>query len=757
MPRFTIIIPTHGVPGRLTDCLGSVLEQSFEDFELIAVVDDSEGPADLCSTIVAEHAERDPRVRRTQSSPSDGLPGARNAGAAVANGQYVLFLDGDDMLVPRALAAIDTRLAETDDPDLLFFDHERVHWFEGSQGPTLQRLWKGAPAGAFSAEQHAALPDPMVPAFCGAYRRSFLAEHRLSFAPGMFTDTAWSVLCALRAERLAVLDQVCVRHLLRRQGARNRVEGAHHLDLLDQFDLAMTEAAVITPAPFVLARIFGRFTHEVLTTASTPSRLPSAILRRRFFRRASRLYRRHRPAGFTRPAGRLGAQHRLLASGCYTIFCAGRGAKKKLTGLLAPTLQRAGRHWQRRRHPYRAFLRRPLDERLAVFSAYGGSGYACNPAAIHAAVQRLAPHIKTVFLVADGNGSQHMPDGVECVVIGSRRYWQVMATAKYTFNNVDFEMAVKKRPGTIHVQTQHGTPLKRMGLDQVGFPAAAAAGSLGKLLEGVDRWDFSVSSNHYSTEVWEHAYPGAYESLNVGYPRNDVFYSATADDVATIRKRLGIPEGKTAVLYAPTHRDYRTGLTPQLNLPALCDALGEDFVVLLRAHHLYEGSAGHEQALHSGKLIDVTEHRSPEEVCLAADVLVTDYSSIMFDYANLDRPIVVFAGDWDIYRAIRGVYFDLLAEPPGAVARTQDELARIFRDGEWNGEHSGRLRAAFRERFCHLDDGLAAERVVRRVLLGEPADQLPPVVPVSGRVLATSSPRVPPQRPGAEDVPPCHI
>ncbi|MWA07868.1 bifunctional glycosyltransferase/CDP-glycerol:glycerophosphate glycerophosphotransferase [Streptomyces sp. BA2] len=757
MPRFTIIVPTHGVSGRLADCPGSVLGQSFEDLELIAVVDDIEGPADLCSTIVAEHAERDPRVRRTQSPSSGGLPRARNAGAEVANGEYVLFLNGDDRLVPRTLAAIDARLAETEDPDLLFFDHERVHWFEGSQGPALQWLWKGAPAGAFSVEQHAALPDPMVPAFCGAYRRRFLTEHRLSLAPGMFTDTVWSVLCALRAERIAVLDRVCVRHLLRRQGEQNRGAGLHHLDLLDQFDLAMNEAAVLTPPASVLARTFGGFTHEVLKTASTPSRLPSAILRRRFFRRASRLYRRHRPAGFRQPSGRLGAQHRLLASGHYVVFCALRAAEKRPTGYLAPAFQRAGSLWQRRRHPYLTFLRRPIDEHLAVFSAYRGRGYACNPAAIHAAVQRLVPHIKTVFLVADGSGQQ-MPDSVECVVIGSRRYWEVMATAKYTFNNVDFEMAVKKRRGTVHVQTQHGTPLKRVGVDQVGFPAAAAAaGPLGRLLERVDGWDFIVSSNHHSTEVWQHAYPGAYESLNVGYLRNDTFYSATADDVSTIRKRFGISEGKTALLYAPTHRNYRTGFAPQLNLPAWCDALGEDFVVLLRAHHFDEGSAGHERAVHSGKLIDLTEHRSAEEVCLAADALITDYSSIMFDYANLDRPIVLYADDWDIYRATRGVYFDLLAEPPGAVARTQDELTRIFREGEWDGELSGRLRAAFRERFCDLDDGLAAERVVRRVLLGEPADRLPPIVPLSGRVPAPAPPRVPPQRPAPKGVPPCHI
>ncbi|MFE0176382.1 CDP-glycerol glycerophosphotransferase family protein [Streptomyces sp. NPDC059002] len=750
MSRFSIIVPTHGVPGRLADCLASVLGQSFTDFELIAVVDDPKGreapdaSGELCAAIVAEHTARDGRVRRADSPVDAGLPGARGAGIGAAGGEYLLFLDGDDTLAPDALAAIDARLTETGGPDLLLFDHERVHWFEGGQGPVLTRLWRGAPAGTFTAAEHAALPDPLVPAFSAAYRRGFLRDHRLSFAPGMFTDTVWSVLTALRAERIAVLDRVCVRHLQRRQGSRLRVPGRHHLDLLDQFDLAMTEASVLAPPAPVLAGIFRRLTHELLKTASTPARLPSGADRRHFFRRAAKLYRLHRPAGFRRPSGSLGVQHRLLASGRYAAFCLLRGAKNRLPGLVGPTLQRLRRGVQRYRHPYRAFLKRPVDADLAVFSAYWGRGYACNPAAIHAAARRLAPHIRTVFLVGDASGAAQLPDGVEGVVIGSRRYWEVMATAKYTFNNVNFEMAVKKRPGTVHVQTQHGTPLKRMGVDQVEYPAAAAAaGPLGKLLQRVDRWDFNISSNHHSTEVWERAYPGAYESLDVGYPRNDAFYSATADDVAAIRKRLGVPDHRIAVLYAPTHRDYRTDFATQLDLPAFCDALGEEYVVLLRAHHFYEGSAGLEEVVRSGKLIDVTEHRSPEEVCLASDALITDYSSIMFDYANLDRPIVVYADDWDIYRETRGVYFDLLAEPPGAVARTQDELTRIFRGGAWEGARAARLRRTFRERFCDLDDGLAAERVVRRVLLGESVAQLPPVVPLRERIPAPAAPRVP--------------
>jgi CDP-glycerol glycerophosphotransferase (TagB/SpsB family) len=737
MPRFSIIVPTHDVPGRLSDCLSSVLKESFTDFELIAVIDESE---ELCATTVADHAQRDPRVRVTSSPRAGGLPGARNAGMATASGDYLMFLDGDDTLVPGTLSAVDACLGRTGDPDLLLFDHERVHWFHGSQGPVLRRLTENAPSRPFSAHEHAALPDPLVPAFSGAYRRAFLRERGLTFTAGMFTDVPWSVLTVLHADRIALLDRVCVRHLQRRQGARNRVGGVHHLDLLDQFDVTMRRTAALGLPPELVSRTFLRLSHALLKTASSPWRLPSARVRRRFFRRASRLYRLHRPAGFGPPGGSLGLQHRLLAFGAYTGFRVLRGAKRRLSGVAVRARAFAGRTYRRVHHPYRRYLKRPIDENLAVYSSYWGRGYTCNPAAIHAAARRLAPHIRSVFLVSEP-GTPQMPDGVECVVIGSRRYWEVMATAKYTFNNVNFEMSVKKRPGTVHVQTQHGTPLKRMGIDQIAFPAAAsAAGSFGKLLQRVDRWDFNISSNTHSTEVWERAYPGAYESLDVGYPRNDAFYRSTAQDVAAIRARFGIPDNRIAVLYAPTHRDYRTGFTPQIDLAAFCDELGDEFVVLLRAHHFHDAEAASlEETLRAGKLINLTEHRLPEEVCLAADALITDYSSIMFDYANLDRPIVIHADDWEIYKETRGVYFDLPATPPGPVTRTPEDLVRVFRDGSYAGPESAALRARFRERFCQFDDGHAAERVVRRVLLGEPPEALPPVIPLAERTPAPAA------------------
>ncbi|MEU8443199.1 CDP-glycerol glycerophosphotransferase family protein [Streptomyces microflavus] len=378
------------------------------------------------------------------------------------------------------------------------------------------------------------------------------------------------------------------------------------------------------------------------------------------------------------------------------------------------------------RAAYRTDLHRPLDPNLAVYGAYWNRGVACNPAAIHAKARELAPHIRGLWVVSSRHRDR-MPPGVPYVIEGSRPYWRAMATATYLVNNSSFPGGFTKRPGQRYLQTHHGTPLKTMGLDQRAYPALARKADFAKILAHVGQWDFSLSANPHTTEVWDRVYPGPYERLDLGYPRNDVYFTATAEDIARIRAGLGIAEGRTALLYAPTHRDYREGFVPDLDPERLARELGPEYVLLVRAHYFYGRSAG-VTGTADGRVLDVTAHPRVEELCLAADALITDYSSLTFDYACLDRPVVVHAPDWDAYREARGTYFDLLSgrpgDTPGPVTTTSDELVEAFRTGEWRSPASAALRTAFRERFCPYDDGHAAERVVRR-FFGLPCSGLP--------------------------------
>jgi CDP-glycerol glycerophosphotransferase len=359
---------------------------------------------------------------------------------------------------------------------------------------------------------------------------------------------------------------------------------------------------------------------------------------------------------------------------------------------------------------YRARLREPVDPKLAVFAAYWYRGYTCNPRAIYEAARELVPGLRGVWVVNPGREGS-VPAGVEYVVGGTRPYYDAIARARTFVNNVNFPNHLVKRPGTVHVMTHHGTPLKQMGLDLKGRPVPDGRIDFDGLVRRCARWDFSLSANPFSTPIWERAFPGTYESLEYGYPRNDALARATAEQAAEIRSRLGIRPAQRAVLHAPTHRDDDE-YVPPLDLDRLATRLGDEWVVLARRHHRYEPTGAQDA---SGRVIDVASHPSVEELCIAADVLVTDYSSIMFDYAVLDRPIVIHAPDWEAYRDRRGTYFDLLAEPPGAVARTDDDVAELLRSGAAFAPEAEAARSRFRERFCSLEDGHAGERVVERV------------------------------------------
>lgn len=369
------------------------------------------------------------------------------------------------------------------------------------------------------------------------------------------------------------------------------------------------------------------------------------------------------------------------------------------------SLLRRRRRWDQaeKERYYASRLRAPLDPDLAVYGSYWFRGYSCNPRAIYERAQALVPGTRGVWAVRR-DAVAAIPPGVEYVVRGTPEYFDAIARATYLVNNVNFPDHLVKRDGSVHVQTHHGTPLKFMGLDLKRSESQGRGMDFDKLLVRIARWDYSVSSNRHSTDVWERVYPGTYETLETGYPRNDRLAAATADEIERVRASLGIAPATTAVLYAPTHREYEEGYEPKLDVARVAAGLGDDHVVLVRPHYFYDA-----EPPTGGRLLDVRTHPSVEELCLAADVLLTDYSSIMFDYAVLDRPIVIHAPDWDEYRTRRGVYFDLLECPPGAIARTEEEVVAALE------ERAAGERAAFRARFCALDDGHAAERVVRTV------------------------------------------
>ncbi|MGA5317874.1 bifunctional glycosyltransferase/CDP-glycerol:glycerophosphate glycerophosphotransferase [Streptomyces pseudogriseolus] len=738
MPRFSVIVPVHNVQGYLHACLDSVLGQSYRDLEVIAVDDRS---PDGCGAILDDYAARDDRVRVLHLEENVGLGRARNAGMPHAAGDFLLFLDSDDTLTPGALRALADRLDETGDPDVLVFDYARTYWWGGTRRNVLAHVLAEAAGSTFTAAERPEILDLLMVVWNKVYRRDFVEREGFSFPPGYYEDTPWTFPVLLSAERIATLDRICLYYRQRRQGNILSTTSRKHFDVHEQyarvFRFVDARPALAHWRPFLHAKM-GEHCLDIL---SKPDRLPPSD-RAEFFRRTAEMFHAHRP-----PGARVPAELRVL-EGSYAGYVlrrratrTGRELQRRARQARAATAARAVRA--------RSLPRRPLDPHLAVYSAFSHRGMLGDPAAVYRAARELAPHIRGVWVVADEERAAALPPGTPYVLPGTYEYRRVTGRATYFVNNVNWSGALVKRPGSVHVHTHHGTPLKYAGADLLDKPGARLHFDVPQMLRRADRWDHSLVANRHSELVWERAFPCHFVSLRSGSPRNDVLVRGDEERARATRERLGIPEGDTVVLYAPTRRDYRRdGLVERIDLARFAADLGEGRTLVVRLHPtLADGPArglGLSELHRRGVLVDATDEPEVQDVLLAADVLVTDYSSVMFDYALLDRPVVVHADDWDAFRASRGAYLDVTAEPPGHVTRSYRELAWLFASGAWADEESDRLRAAFRERFCEYDDGRAAERVVRAVMLGEPLPEPagdPGLVPAqtAGRDLLTPS------------------
>ncbi|MFI6808517.1 CDP-glycerol glycerophosphotransferase family protein [Streptomyces luteogriseus] len=723
MAELSVVVHGPNVQDHLTELLDSLAAHSLPDAEVIVAA-----VGDWARETAERHA---PDVQVVPLPDGTGDAAARAAGAARASGRWLHFVHAKDGLPAGTPRTVAERVAELPgEVDVLLLDHVRSTWHtSGMPSPDGSIL---ARAGRADVALDDCAPLLRLTPLLGTrvLRADFWRAHEARLSTD---DEPYTALAALLlAGRVACLPHVAYEDRRLRPASLPPVTPEQRYGLVERYESLLDLTRDRRAAHTVLYDLMVRDCLRTFARGGMPEEVA-----REFFRRASLAALRRRPENHRRPAGLEGVRRSLLEEGAYAkyrAFQAVNRTRRTVRSVMRTRKRQAGATL--RDHQYRRALGRPVNPHLAVFSAYWNRGVACNPAAIAAKLAELAPQIHAVWVVTEENAAL-LPPGTDHVVPGSRRYWETLATAKYLVNNVNFPNAVVKRPDAIHVQTHHGTPLKRMGIDQMAFPAAAQGLDFQALLERIDRWDFSVSANSHTTRMWERAYPSRYVSLDHGYPRNDVYYTAGAGDIRAVRDRLGIAPGRRAVLYAPTHRDYEAGWTPRLDLAALSDRLGEDTVLLVRGHYFYGGAASPLTNLRrTGRIIDVSSYDPVEELCLAADVLVTDYSSIMFDYANLDRPIVIHADDWETYRTTRGVYFDLMAEAPGPVARTQQELTEMLTTEAWRDEGAAKTRAVFRRRFCEYDDGRAAERVVRRVFLGQEGRDLPPVLPIEERTPA---------------------
>ncbi len=349
-----------------------------------------------------------------------------------------------------------------------------------------------------------------------------------------------------------------------------------------------------------------------------------------------------------------------------------------------------------------------------LFQSYRGEFATDSQLALHSELRSQRPDLELMWGVRDL--SVAVPDGGRPLLIESREWYAALASSRYLCQNIEFERYFRKRPYQRYLQTFHGYPFKSMGESLWRAQGRPESVITSECARRSDAWDAIVVPESICVDLYRREYRYRGETLVTGYPRNDALLREDAAAArARVLEQLGIGTDRTIVLYAPTWRDtvatspWTATLFDGLDLHALADQLGDGYAVLLRGHNynLREGLTPI-----TGHVWDVSAYPEINDLLLAADVAVLDYSSIRFDWLVTGKPVLFFVPDLVDYLSSRGVLFEYESTAPGPLLESTAEVAASLLDlGVLASEYAA-ARELFNKQFNRLHDGYATERVI---------------------------------------------
>lgn len=369
------------------------------------------------------------------------------------------------------------------------------------------------------------------------------------------------------------------------------------------------------------------------------------------------------------------------------------------------------------------------DDKTVIFEAFQGRSVACSPKALY--VEMLDnPKYYSYQLIWSLRNTERKDllenRRTQIVKFESFAYYRALARAKYWIFNSNTRPFLKPGRNQIFVQTWHGTPLKKIGCDvERGGNAMTKLSDIEKIYTNeAKKISYMISPSEYCTEKFISAFnmKSVHKEdrvLTLGYPRNDFLFQATEKQCKDIKVGLGIPEDKKVILYAPTFRDNQYSARDGFELESYMDfdkaktCLGDDYIILFRAHYFISGRM--DLGKYKDFVFDVSDVEDINELYVISDVLITDYSSVFFDYANLKRPIIFYMCDYEEYKnEVRDFYFDV-SELPGPVVRNQEqvfeEIKKLSDDFVANDKYQ-----QFNKKYNYLDGADAGRRVLKNII-----------------------------------------
>lgn len=364
---------------------------------------------------------------------------------------------------------------------------------------------------------------------------------------------------------------------------------------------------------------------------------------------------------------------------------------------------------------YRKWLEEPVNEKFVMMSSFWGrdNKFNDNPQAIYEYLANNRPEFTTIIMMKDAIRTYPEYPNAKVVSYGTKEYWYYLAHAKYFVNNVNYTESQRvKRPDQIEIQTMHGTPLKTLGFEVLedwndkNYQSQKRKNA---------NWDYLLTPSDWVADYAVKAFAVQPKILNTGYPRNDqLFISRSAKQVEDLKRSLNLPLNKKIVAYTPTWRQKEpTTIDNYLDVKELYKALPDDVYFVIKNHHFEPWSGLSNE--YADKIGFMSGEASIDDVYIIADCLITDYSSVMFDYSLLNKPMIFYAFDYDQYVEERGLNFDLRKFAPGPIANNQNDLVKWITNFNTIESKFSKSIKKFKTRFSQYDDGHAAEKVVNTV------------------------------------------
>ena len=376
---------------------------------------------------------------------------------------------------------------------------------------------------------------------------------------------------------------------------------------------------------------------------------------------------------------------------------------------------------------YKLFYK--MDDKVIFFEAFGGRNYTCSPKAIYEKMLTMKEFKDFKFVWAFVDPSKHdvlNDKRLTIVKTNSKDYYKYLSIAKYWIVNSIIDEGIIKKKNQVYVQCWHGTPLKKLRYDiEVN---GAVLNTIEEIRKRNDRdarkFDYFISPSKYCTEKFTSAFNlKALGKENIiiekGYPRNDFLFNKTKKDVDSIKKKLGLPLDKKVIFYLPTFRDnqHTSGVGYTYNLAIDFDSLkkkfSKDYVILFSPHYFIANSI--DLSKYKGFVFNVARYDEINELYLVSDIIMTDYSSVFFDFANLKRPMLFYMYDFDDYQNNLRDFYISLDELPGPIAKTQEELENNLKNIDSIFVNYKKKYEKFNKKYNYLDDGNASYRVIKNI------------------------------------------